>query len=364
MKLLYTYFWKTLPIGDLILLALILLTFSKSSQITQPPQITKNLWVGIVLHSYLACVISLINQAVFLDRTFHTFHKGACNWMSNSGSVLGQFFAEPQRDLSTLQLFSLLGRAEIPWRVESSAAACRRLMMLGSCVHTETVHLCFMTIVHHKIPQGCFHRISGDTEVAMLLQSRTTTLWTLPLPETVRNTRSLSRFLFLQAQPLVTSTRFVFVQEFGQEFRSESAHWLIPPFALEWNRSKRRERNIIISAFEELVLVACRTDLLSAVPLGLGVADASACIRCGCALVSTKCIDFGGHQKPRRVRRFKICVSLIAAACSLAFGDFDDLVPLIWTLWRILFVFVELNFFSRDFVCWKTFTCLHQMLGR
>ncbi len=31
MKLLYTYFWKTLPVGDLIWLALIWLTFSKSS---------------------------------------------------------------------------------------------------------------------------------------------------------------------------------------------------------------------------------------------------------------------------------------------------------------------------------------------
>ncbi len=32
MKQVYTYFWKTLPIGDLISLALILLAFSKSSQ--------------------------------------------------------------------------------------------------------------------------------------------------------------------------------------------------------------------------------------------------------------------------------------------------------------------------------------------
>ncbi len=36
LKLLYKYFWKTLPIGDLIWLTLIWLTFSKSSQITQP----------------------------------------------------------------------------------------------------------------------------------------------------------------------------------------------------------------------------------------------------------------------------------------------------------------------------------------
>ncbi len=40
MKQVYTYFWKTLPIGDLILLALISLAFSKSSQILQPPQMT------------------------------------------------------------------------------------------------------------------------------------------------------------------------------------------------------------------------------------------------------------------------------------------------------------------------------------
>ncbi len=33
MKQVYTYFWKTLPVGDLISLALISLTFSKSSQI-------------------------------------------------------------------------------------------------------------------------------------------------------------------------------------------------------------------------------------------------------------------------------------------------------------------------------------------
>ncbi len=36
MKLLYTYFWKTLPLVDLIWIALIWLTFSKSSQIMQP----------------------------------------------------------------------------------------------------------------------------------------------------------------------------------------------------------------------------------------------------------------------------------------------------------------------------------------
>ncbi len=36
MKLVYTYFWKTLPVGDLIWLALIWLAFSKSSQIVQP----------------------------------------------------------------------------------------------------------------------------------------------------------------------------------------------------------------------------------------------------------------------------------------------------------------------------------------
>ncbi len=35
-KLLYTYFWKTLPIGDLIWLAPIWLTFSKSPQVAQP----------------------------------------------------------------------------------------------------------------------------------------------------------------------------------------------------------------------------------------------------------------------------------------------------------------------------------------
>ncbi len=54
MKLLYTYFWKTLPTGDLIWLALIWLTFSKSSQIVQPTsnhlKTSQSSWLNLLSH--------------------------------------------------------------------------------------------------------------------------------------------------------------------------------------------------------------------------------------------------------------------------------------------------------------------------
>ncbi len=44
MKLLYTYFWLTLPTGALIWVALIWVAFFKRSQIASPPQITYKVW--------------------------------------------------------------------------------------------------------------------------------------------------------------------------------------------------------------------------------------------------------------------------------------------------------------------------------
>ncbi len=64
MKLLYTYFWKTLPIGDLIWVTPIWLAFSKSSQITQP---TSN---------HLKSKVAILNQK-------HS-EKGTPRWSSTS----------------------------------------------------------------------------------------------------------------------------------------------------------------------------------------------------------------------------------------------------------------------------------------
>ncbi len=105
MKLLYTYFWKTLPIGDLILLAPISLTFSKSSQISQPP----------LNHLKTLCVCNTVMGKLaenFFKGTSHGWHEH-CTWQSSNDKTAGSLSGDSS---------ALTGR-QLPGQVSKSSAS-------------------------------------------------------------------------------------------------------------------------------------------------------------------------------------------------------------------------------------------------
>ncbi len=135
MKLLLTYFWKRLPIGDLISLTLILLAFSKSSQIG--PFSSNHLKSGCqtgktfginLLYNQTVCsfpILSVTNHLVFLTWV-HT-----CHHHENSG--------EPEN----------IARLHLSWE-GTSPASVRTGVCVSVCGCAKLVHWRKCALYHWK----------------------------------------------------------------------------------------------------------------------------------------------------------------------------------------------------------------------